>query len=63
MMDLDNDGYLSREEIKECILVTCRDTPEAMIFSLIEDADTNEDGHVSYTGTFEFTKKFQLRNR
>ncbi|XP_065061476.1 calmodulin-like protein 5 isoform X2 [Rhopilema esculentum] len=58
MMDLDNDGYLSREEIKECILATCRDTPEAMIFSLIEDADTNEDGHISYTEFLEMWRTY-----
>ena len=50
MLDLDGDGFLSRDEIKECIEMNCMDSTEEMVNSLIDDADTNEDGQVSYTG-------------
>ena len=50
MMDLDGNGYLSRNEVKQCIMVNCNDTPEEIINNLIDDADMNEDGQISYTG-------------
>ena len=50
MMDLNGDGVLSHGEIKEGILKNCVDATEEMIHVIISDADTNEDGKVSYTG-------------
>ena len=49
-MDLNKDGLLSHFEIKECLLQNCIDATEHMITAIIEDADTNEDGKVSYSG-------------
>ena len=50
MMDLNGDGFLSHCEIKECILKNCVDATEDMVDTIISDADTNDDGRVSYTG-------------
>eukprot|EP00112_Aurelia_sp_Birch-Aquarium-sp1_P024836 Seg8003.1 transcript_id=Seg8003.1/GoldUCD/mRNA.D3Y31 product=Squidulin protein_id=Seg8003.1/GoldUCD/D3Y31 len=61
MMDLDGNGYLSRNEVKQCIMVNCNDTPEEIIHNLIDDADVNEDGQISYTEFLDMWKTYGKR--
>ena len=50
MMDVDGNGFLSISEVKDVVSIVCSDTPDEEIESLIEDADVNKDGQISYCG-------------
>ncbi len=54
MMDTDGNGFLSRAELKDCTSIVCEDIPDDVIDGLIEEADVNKDGQVSYSGELPF---------
>jgi len=57
-MDLNKNGLLSQFEIKECMRKNCMDATEHMINAIIKDADTNEDGQISYTEFLQLWKVY-----
>jgi Ca2+-binding EF-hand superfamily protein len=52
--DLNNDGYISRDELKQCLRCAHVTALDAVVDSTLKDLDWNHDGRISYGEYLKF---------
>ena len=52
-MDLNSDGYISPEELKQCVSKLGEMVSDEEIMNMLKDADFNGDGKVDYSGRWK----------
>lgn len=53
VLDTDQDGFITREELRHAISITGHPLTEKQIDDIIKRADKNRDGKIDYNGKFK----------
>ena len=52
VFDQDNNGYITRDELKKAMEILCEDVTEAQVSEMLALADLDKDGRIDYGGEF-----------
>ena len=50
VFDQDNNGYITRDELKKAMEILCEDVTEAQVSEMLALADLDKDGRIDYEG-------------
>lgn len=63
VFDLDNNGYITRDELKAAMETIGEAVTEQQLTELITLADTDKDGRINYEGNIFFMSAFLFKNK
>lgn len=53
VFDQDNNGYITRDELKKAMEILCEDVTEAQVSEMLALADLDKDGRIDYEGEYQ----------